>query len=85
MNVFRAWEDWALFSYDFLNKLQNIFLGLQLPKVFSCLLEYYFTVLNSFHMQVSVDTNVDGIPLDPDVDGVPVSMDDVDGNPSRLN
>ncbi|ESN93638.1 hypothetical protein HELRODRAFT_115506 [Helobdella robusta] len=32
MSCFRAWEDWAVYTGDFLIKLQNIFLGLVLPK-----------------------------------------------------
>ena len=32
MNVFRAWEDWAIYPNDFLINLQNIFLGLVLQK-----------------------------------------------------
>ncbi len=28
MLCFRAWEDWAIYSQDFLIQLQNIFLGL---------------------------------------------------------
>lgn len=27
MQMFRAWEEWAVYSRDFLTKLQNIFLG----------------------------------------------------------
>lgn len=28
LQVFRAWEDWAVYSREFLSKLKNIFLGL---------------------------------------------------------
>lgn len=33
MQIFRAWEDWAVYSKDFLIRLQNTFLGLTTSEV----------------------------------------------------
>lgn len=71
MSVFRAWEEWAIYSGDFLTSLQNIFLGLvntekDVPDV------KRRKILDS-----SYDDDIDGVPLseDDDVDGVPISND----------
>lgn len=72
MNCFRAWEDWALYSGDFLIKLQNIFLGL-IPR-------------ERFEKReiLREEEDVDGAPLNPDadLDGVPID-EDLDGQPSK--
>lgn len=65
MNCFRAWEDWAIYSSDFLIKLQNIFLGLiaQVPE----------------RPVLPKSDDFDGAPIDTDVDGIPI--EDIDGQP----
>ena len=72
MNCFKCWEDWALYSNEFLIKLQNIFLGLIKPD--KVIVSKESPVLG----QTVVD--LDGMPIDEDVDGVPMD-DDVDGVP----
>lgn len=72
MACFRAWEDWAIYSSDYLIKLQNIFLGLvqrQIPQSIE-----------------PIDDDVDGMPIadDVDIDGIPLS-DDIDGEPMTSN
>lgn len=55
MQIFRAWEDWAVYSKDFLIKLQNTFLGLTSSEVKIILIfftksrekKYYHTHLHS--------------------------------------
>jgi len=66
MNCFRAWEDQAIYSPDFLIKLQNIFLGLQQREV--------------IEIPKPIEDDVDGIPIgDSDIDGIPI--DNIDGEP----
>lgn len=66
MSCFRAWEDWAIYSSDFLIKLQNIFLGLVQRKV--------------AEKPIKIEDDVDGMPLvDTDIDGVP--LENIDGQP----
>ena len=67
MNCFRAWEDQALYSPDFLIKLQNIFLGLLQREA-----EVEETKLS--------EEDVDGVPIgETDLDGIPI--DNIDGEP----
>jgi len=71
MNCFKFWEDCALFSNDFLIKLQNIFLGLvKLDKV----------PANKESPISKQSADLDGVPINEDVDGIPMD-DDVDGIP----
>ncbi|XP_078039177.1 U2 snRNP-associated SURP motif-containing protein isoform X2 [Augochlora pura] len=63
MRMFRAWEDWAVYSRDFLVKLQNTFLGLVLMD----------------EPEPENDEDIDGAPLSDvdgdcaeDLDGVPL-------------
>ncbi|XP_053211968.1 U2 snRNP-associated SURP motif-containing protein-like [Panonychus citri] len=67
MNCFKAWEDWAIYTSDFLIKLQNIFLGLNLR---DCSSE-----------RKAVDSKeIDGDPVEEsDIDGIPI--DTIDGTP----
>lgn len=64
LSCIRAWEDWAIYSNDFLVNLQNQFLGLssQVNK-------------NEKNPQPEVDEDVDGKPLDDSenesIDGKP--------------
>lgn len=60
MNCFRAWEDTAIFSSDFIIKLQNIFLGFSKEKQ---TLDTQSTPGKSF------SEDIDGIPIDLDLDG----------------
>ena len=62
MSCFRAWEDWAVYPNDFLINLQNIFLGLVLPKG---------NKMNLFQDEDDDNNDVDGIPLE-ELDGVPL-------------
>jgi hypothetical protein len=49
MQVFRAWEDWAVYPKDYLIKLQNVFLGLSdaVPLVSkeNCLFLHLLTII----------------------------------------
>lgn len=77
MCVFRAWEEWAIYSGDFMVTLQNIFLGLVSKQVDGTDVKR-IKMIDSSH-----EEDVDGVPLsdeeDDDVDGVPMttSKDDV--------
>lgn len=66
MNCFRAWEDSAIYSSDFLIKLQNIFLGLSVPGKDNA------KVLSS---KKNIE-DIDGVPIiDPDLDGIEMEDD----------
>lgn len=68
MSVFRAWEEWAIYSGDFLTSLQNIFLGLISAE------KEGPEIKRKKILDTSYDDDVDGVPLsDDDVDGVPIS------------
>ena len=43
MQMFRAWEDWAVYPKDFLIKLQNTFLGLNNMVRYFWLYIYFYT------------------------------------------
>ena len=63
MNCFRAWEDTAIYSSDFLIKLQNVFLGLFAPND---------KQINNAKMEQTktLSDDIDGVPIiDPDLDG----------------
>ncbi|CAF0758801.1 unnamed protein product [Didymodactylos carnosus] len=72
MNIFRAWEGWAIYSSEFLIKLQNIFLGLVKQKPTN-------------HSDNSSDPTDPGafVGSDEEIDGKPVAVD-VDGKPLAL-
>nr|CAD7453892.1 unnamed protein product [Timema tahoe] len=65
MKMFHAWEEWAVYSKDFLIKLQNTFLGITTPVV-------------EDHEEIKRDPDLDGAPLSggeldlEDLDGVPL-------------
>ncbi|XP_054156061.1 LOW QUALITY PROTEIN: U2 snRNP-associated SURP motif-containing protein-like [Oppia nitens] len=78
MSCFRAWEEQAIYSPDFLIKLQNIFLGL---------VQRHSSLASddpsSRKDNAADDDDVDGVPFiggggDQDIDGVPL---DIDGEP----
>ena len=58
MNCFRAWEDTAIYSSDFLIKIQNIFLGISNKEI-----------IVQAEQTKSLSENIDGVPIDPDLDG----------------
>jgi U2-associated protein SR140 len=66
MLCFRAWEEQAIYSPDFLIKLQNIFLGLVQRE-------------SEVERKSETEDDVDGVPIgEGDIDGVPL---DLDGEP----
>ncbi|CAG2113273.1 unnamed protein product [Medioppia subpectinata] len=66
MACFRAWEEQAIYSPDFLIKLQNIFLGLVQREA-------------EVEPKSENEDDVDGVPIgEADIDGVPI---DIDGEP----
>ena len=91
LNVFRVWEEWAVYPSDLLVSLQYIFLGL-ISKVSGhtctsvCSHFYSLTLSLCIHSQDKDrgsgggdnGDDVDGVPLE-DVDGLP--LDDQDGDP----
>jgi U2-associated protein SR140 len=73
MNCFKAWEDWALYSSDFLIRLQNIFLGL--------VKEIEDTKQNELILTSSKLTeDIDGLPIKGDEDAIEAE-EDIDGVP----
>ncbi|KAH7643994.1 u2 snrnp-associated surp motif-containing protein-like protein [Dermatophagoides farinae] len=79
MNCFRAWEDSAIYSSDFLIKLQNIFLGLAKPSSSSAAVSNPTMLKNkelaskSSFLMLNKATNAD------DIDGEPIIDADLDG------
>ncbi|KAG5678443.1 hypothetical protein PVAND_008116 [Polypedilum vanderplanki] len=97
MKIFRTWEEWAVYSRDFLIKLQNTFLGVAITE----------NTGNSGHQlsDKEEDEDLDGMPLDgaallkgalmrgirtpehseneneDDIDGVPLVDENIDGVP----
>ena len=71
LNCFKAWEDWALYSSDFLIKLQNIFFGLvkEDRKTKSSIEDTELSKVVD-----TVEEDIDGQPIedDDDIDGVPI-------------
>lgn len=65
MNCFKFWEDCALYSNDFLIKLQNTFLGLIKSDSTT---GKETAILNSKQQFIDLD----GVPIDDDVDGIPI-------------
>ena len=87
MKIFRTWEEWTVYSRDFLLKLQNTFLGIQIPE------DNQDGQTASDH-----DDDIDGVPVPLDgaallkgalMRGIPTpehtDEDDIDGVPRRLN
>lgn len=87
MKIFRTWEEWAVYSRDFLLKLQNTFLGIQIQED------------NQDGQQPSSDheDDIDGVPVPLDgaallkgalMRGIPTpehtDEDDIDGVPCKL-
>lgn len=58
MKIFRTWEEWAVYSREFLIKLQNTFLGLALPK------EEGAEDVDGVPLSDKEDEDLDGVPLD---------------------
>lgn len=84
MKIFRTWEEWAVYSRDFLIKLQNTFLGISTPE------ENPDGQVASDH-----DEDIDGVPLDGAallkgalMRGIPTpehtDEDDIDGVPCKF-
>nr|XP_027204143.1 U2 snRNP-associated SURP motif-containing protein-like [Dermatophagoides pteronyssinus] len=79
MNCFRAWEDSAIYSSDFLIKLQNIFLGLTKPLSSSATVSNPTVLKNkelaskSSFLLLNKSTNAD------DIDGEPIIDPELDG------
>jgi len=78
MQCFRAWEDWAIYTNDYLIRLQNIFLGLvklkgNVPAVEKTAGQWKMTEYMS-----KEDDDLDGHPIGgEDVDGIPLDLDGV--------
>lgn len=74
MNCFRAWEDSAIYSSDFLIKLQNIFLGLSVVGKDK-------SKISSFKKNTD---DIDGVPIiDPDLDGIEMEDDSKKEDPFK--
>ncbi|KAL7052805.1 hypothetical protein ACKWTF_005021 [Chironomus riparius] len=86
MKIFRTWEEWTVYSRDFLLKLQNTFLGVQIPE-------------DNQDGQPASDheDDIDGVPVPLDgaallkgalMRGIPTpehtDEDDIDGIPRKL-
>lgn len=88
MKIFRTWEEWAVYSRDFLIKLQNTFLGVAMTENTS----------SGNQMSDKEDEDLDGMPLDGAallkgalMRGIPTpehseneNEDDIDGVPCKL-
>lgn len=88
MKIFRTWEEWAVYSRDFLLKLQNTFLGIQIQED------------NQDGQQPALsdhEDDIDGVPVPLDgaallkgalMRGIPTpehtDEDDIDGVPCKL-
>ena len=79
MNCFKVWNDWTIYTCEFLIKLQNVFLGLikldrssgnDKKSIVSDKLDGLQAVCNAD------DDDVDGIPVD-DVDGIPIDDSEI--------
>lgn len=68
LSCIRAWEDWAIYSNEFLVSLQNQFLGLSKVKV----------IEDEKNTQSKDDEDVDGKPLDDS------ENESIDGKPCKL-
>lgn len=80
LGCIRAWEDWAIYSNEYLVRLQNMFLGLAKPNAETNNPKVLSLVV------ASQDTDEDGDGNSSDVDGKPLEDDDdnssdVDGKP----
>jgi U2-associated protein SR140 len=89
MKIFRTWEEWAVYSRDFLIKLQNSFLGVATTE----------DDTSGPHASDKEDEDLDGMPLDGAallkgalMRGIPTpdhseneNEDDIDGVPCKLN
>ncbi|KAJ9581860.1 hypothetical protein L9F63_003791, partial [Diploptera punctata] len=73
MQMFRAWEDWAVYPKDFLIKLQNTFLGLNNMSEGK-----HVESEGEEEPEVRIETELDGMPMSggegegEDLDGVPL-------------
>lgn len=89
LNVFRVWEEWAVYPSDLLVSLQYIFLGLITKVSRSQVSGSHFYSFLSFSLSIQDkdgsrgggggdnSDDVDGIPLE-DMDGLPLDDHDVD-------
>lgn len=77
LQVFKAWEEWAVYQRDFLIKLKHIFLGTLSVRIFNLLIELQLNNL-SLKDEKATAVDIDGAPLsgdekdDEDLDGVPL-------------
>lgn len=91
LQIFRAWDDWAVYPRDFLLKLKSTFLGAQIEEVEEE--EERVASPDIPPPDDIVNADLDGVPLDgaallkgayghayDDIDGVPMD-DDLDGKP----
>lgn len=60
MKIFRTWEEWAVYSREFLLKLQNTFLGLATKETKEGKLESK----DGTSLSDKEDEDLDGVPLD---------------------
>lgn len=60
MKIFRTWEEWAVYSRDFLIKLQNTFLGLSVKETKDDDAEN----VDGVPLSDKEDEDLDGVPLD---------------------
>lgn len=66
MSCFKAWEDWTLYTSDYLINLQNIFLGIAKTEKVDLV------------KVIIKEENLDGIPVEEgDLDGLPLEEVDV--------
>ncbi|GLH10041.1 U2 snRNP-associated SURP motif-containing protein [Gryllus bimaculatus] len=72
MQMFRAWEEWAVYPKEFLIKLQNAFLGL------ANLNEEKGDTDNDEERDTGVDVDLDGAPMSEGAEG---EREDLDGIP----
>ncbi|KAK2182719.1 hypothetical protein NP493_340g03058 [Ridgeia piscesae] len=92
MACFHAWDDWAVYPNEMLIKLQNIFLGLVIPKEAggededldgAPIEDLDGSPMEDSETRPTVTEDIDGAAIE-DLDGVPVS-DDLDGVPFAVN
>lgn len=94
MKIFRTWEEWAVYSRDFLIKLQNTFLGISTKET-----KDDVENVDGVPLSDKEDEDLDGVPLDgaallkgallrgiptPERDENSDYDDDIDGVPCKL-
>lgn len=96
MKIFRTWEEWAVYSRDFLIKLQNTFLGISTKET----TEEGAENVDGVPLSDKEDEDLDGVPLDgakllkgalmrgiptPERDEHSDYDDDIDGVPRKFH